>query len=162
MFRTRTIVDEMHRAYRYLDRGRLERARAGFERVAANADDPAVAAEALFNVSDILERQGDIDGAATVYERVLASGVPGYGPNAGVLCGSMLMRHGDVTGAQHAFEQTIENYRHVPLRKWPTDPSAGVRRDAVNWPFKAAVGLEVVLERRGDTAGAELIRDLSR
>jgi predicted negative regulator of RcsB-dependent stress response len=156
----RKTVDVLHRAYKHMDRGRMGRARAGFETAAASADDPVMAAEALFQLSGILERQGDIDGAKAVYERVLASGVPGYGPNAGVLLGSMLLRHGDLAGAQRAFELTIE-YRNLPLREWPADRSAGIHRDAVNWPFQAAVGLEVVLERRGDVAGAEQARELS-
>ena len=156
----RQPLKELQRAYKLRAKARnIERARVAFQR-AAESNDPEIAAEAYFQLAGMFEDQGDIEGASKAYGEALGSGVPGYGPNAGLLLGKMLLESGDLPGAQAAFERTIE-YRDVPLREWPADPREPVSRDAVNWPFRAAVGLEVVLERLGDEEGAQRARRLS-
>lgn len=110
-----------------------------------------------------LEQRGDKEGARKAYEKVLRSGVPGYGPNAGYLLAKMLILSGDLPGARSALEQTIKYYRDVPLRPLPADrdPLKPVPRDTFNWVFDAAVGLEAVSELQGDRDGARQAQALA-
>jgi hypothetical protein len=152
-------VRQLRRGYRFHDRFRNKRASLAFAKAARSAD-PKVAAEAHFWLGAVEEDLGDIDAARAAHNVVLDSGVPGYGPNAGVLLGKMMMEHGDLDAAQSALERTVA-YRNRPLRPRPADPTQGVPRDSVNWPFHAAVGLEALAERRGDQEGAGRAKELS-
>jgi tetratricopeptide (TPR) repeat protein len=158
-FRRSRSIRQLRRGYKLHDRFRYKRAGLAFAK-AAQSEDPQVAAEANFWLGAVREDLGDIEAARLAYNAVLNSRVPGYGPNAGVLLGKMMIEHGDLAAAQSALERAIA-YRDQPLRPRPADPTQGIQRDSVNWPFHAAVGLEALMERRGDQEGARKARELS-
>jgi tetratricopeptide (TPR) repeat protein len=98
-----------------------------------------------------LEQRGDFSAARATFERVLQSG-DSYGPIAGLALGRMLLIRGDLDGARAAFERTL-GYSGTPLGP---EPEEG------NWTYKAAFGLEAVLEHQGDRSGARVARERAR
>ncbi len=95
-----------------------------------------------------LEQRGEFAAARATFERVLHSG-ESQGPHAGLALGRMLLVRGDLDGARSAFERTL-GYSGAPPGP---EPGEG------DWTFKAAFGLEAVLEHQGDRSGARVARE---
>ena len=97
----------------------------------AAAEDPATA----FNLGLMLAGRGDLAGARTAFQSVIASGHPQYAPAACRNLGVLLEGQGDQAGARLAFETAIDS------------------SDAEQAPA-AAYGLGLLLEGQGEHAGA--------
>ena len=64
---------------------------------------------AVFNLGELLEQQGDVEGAKVAYQQALASEHAKVAPWAAFNLGGLLAEQGAVEGAQAAYQRAIKS-----------------------------------------------------